>query len=184
MASFTSYCESVTRSERPAVVFLVMVTSYDEEFPDEGHVNITLPDMYLVDIFCDWATKQTIIITSSNFVWTPFYVKNRNNCEYNIDINAGYKTTQQSLSLCVFNISSFPIANTLIYVLLHCNYRLYKKPRSCSRVSMIEIRDSKCEVRDSKKKKPDSISDITNQFIINNISAQRKTIHHACLIYE
>lgn len=68
MASFTSYCESVTRPERPAVVFLVMVTSYDEEFPDEGHVNITLPDMYLVDIFCDWATKQTIIITSSNFV--------------------------------------------------------------------------------------------------------------------
>lgn len=58
------------------------------------------------------------------------------------------------------------------------------KSPEVARVSMIEIRDSKCEVRDSKKKKPDSISDITNQFIINNISAQRKTIHHACLIYE
>lgn len=63
MAPFTSYCESVTRSARPAVVFLVMVTSYTEEFPDEGHVNITLPDINFVDISCDWATKQTKLIT-------------------------------------------------------------------------------------------------------------------------
>lgn len=61
MASSTIYCESVTRSTGPSVVSLVMYTSYSEEFPGEGHVNITLPDMNLVDIVCDWATKQTII---------------------------------------------------------------------------------------------------------------------------
>lgn len=42
------------------VVFLVMVTSYDEEFPDEGHVNITLPDINFVDISSGWATKQSM----------------------------------------------------------------------------------------------------------------------------
>lgn len=69
MAPFTTYCESVTRSTRASVVFLVMVTSYVEMFPDEGHVNITLPNINFVDIFCDWATKQMkmIILLTTSF---------------------------------------------------------------------------------------------------------------------
>lgn len=68
MASFTMYSGTSIRSIGSFVVSLVMYTWYDEEFPDEGHVNSTSPDINFVDIFCDWATKQmelVILLTSS-----------------------------------------------------------------------------------------------------------------------
>lgn len=73
------YLGTVIRSDGSFVVFLVMVTLYDEEFPDGGHVNITLPDMNFVDISCDFATKQTIDYIFT-FLLNTFLCKNRNNC--------------------------------------------------------------------------------------------------------
>lgn len=57
MVFFILYCEFVIWLEWFVVVFFVMVILYDEEFFDEGYVNIILFDMNFVDIFCDWVIK-------------------------------------------------------------------------------------------------------------------------------
>lgn len=74
MAFLTMYSGTVIRFVGSFVVFLVMITSYNEESPDEGHVNITLPDINFVDISSDWATKQTKLIIFLIFLTSSFCI--------------------------------------------------------------------------------------------------------------
>lgn len=74
MAFLTMYSGTVIRINMSFVVFLVRSTSYTEEFPDEGHVNITLPDINCVDISFDWATKQTKLIIFLIFLTSSFCI--------------------------------------------------------------------------------------------------------------